>query len=104
MKTPDSKKKKTKQDSPHSVIDECKNKEVCMKMCRKRNCPVLNKGTSYEAAMRLKNKSSKKKLFDDDDNADNSDESNVVSNIISKLEGSPVEKNRRKIERVCPRN
>ena len=96
MKTPDSKKKKTKHDSPCSPIDECKNKEVCMEMCRKRNCPVLNKGTSYEAAMRLKNKSSKKKLFDNDDNPDNSDENNVVSNIISKLEESPVEKKQEK--------
>ena len=95
VKTPDSKKKKKNNDSPSSPIDECKNIKVCMEMCRKKNYPELNKGASYEAAMRLKNKSLKKKLFDNDENADSSDENNVVSEIISKLEESPVEKKKK---------
>ena len=60
-------------------------------MCRKRNCPVLNKGASYEAAMKLQKKSSNKKLFDDDSDGEGSDESNTVSKIISKLD-SPGKK------------
>ena len=60
VKTPDSKKKKKNNDSPRSPIDECKNIKVCLEMCRKKNCPELNKGASYGSAMRLKNKSLKK--------------------------------------------
>ena len=71
-------------------------------MCRKKNCPELNKGASYETAMRLKNKSLKKKLFDNDENADSSDENNVVSEIISKLEESPVE-NKKKYRKSTPK-
>ena len=91
VKSPEIKKKKKKHDSPQSPIDECKNTEICVEMCRKRKCPVLNKGASYEAAMKLQKKSSKKKLFDDDSDGEGSDESNAVSKIISKLD-SPGKK------------
>ena len=46
---------------------------------------------SYEDAMKLQKKSSKKKLFDDDSDGEGSDESNTVSKIISKLD-SPGKK------------
>ena len=65
VKTPEVKKKK-KHDSPPSPIGECKNRKVCVEMCRKQNCPVLKKGASYEAAMKMQKKSSKKRLFDDE--------------------------------------
>ena len=90
VKTPEIKKKK-KYNSPWSPIDECKNREIYVEMCRKRNCPVLNKGASYEAAMKLRKKSSKKNLFDNDSDGEGSDESNIVSKIISKLD-SPGKK------------
>ena len=40
VKTPEIKKKKKKHDSPWSPIDECKNTEICVEMCRKRNCKL----------------------------------------------------------------
>ena len=60
------------------------------------------KKKNNDSPMRLKNKSLKKKLFDNDENADSSDENNVVSEIISKLEESPVE-NKKKYRKSTPK-
>ena len=96
------KKKKKKHYSPESPIDECKNREACVEMCRKKlSC---RKGgwarASYDAAMKTKTRNSKKKLFNDENDGESSDENNAsetVSNKTSKLE-SPQDK--KKIERV----
>ena len=64
--------------------------DICVEMCRKRKCPVLNKGASYEAAMKLQKKVKRKSCLMMTD-GEGSDESNTVSKIISKLD-SPGKK------------
>ena len=42
-------------------------------------------------------------MFDDDNHAESSDENNIVSNIISKLQESPVEKKQKKDRNSTPK-